>query len=119
MMPIRSTAPISAFSPGLAKNATTICLYSTNRINAHNTRNTTIRTTKIRGDESFVSSISMAERAAPGGIWQESGLGEDGFGPQYGTATAGKQSRFLLVRSGTELGDQLWGLRPPSKHVAA
>src|SRR5436853_1993410 len=61
-MPIRSTAPISAFSPGLAKKAVTICLYSTNAINAHNTRNTTIRTRKIRGDDSFDSSISIAER---------------------------------------------------------
>src|SRR4051812_11149623 len=98
MMPISSTAPISAFSPGLAKNATMICLYSTNRINAHNTRNTTIRTTKIRGDDSFVSSISMAERAAPGGMRQESGFGKDRFGPQYGTATAGKQTGTVVRR---------------------
>src|SRR4051794_11943308 len=74
MMPISSTAPISALSPGLAKKATMICLYSTNRINAHNTKNTTIRTTKIRGDDSFESSISIAERGV-GAIWQESGLG--------------------------------------------
>src|SRR3954451_1694603 len=62
MMPINSTAPISAFSPGLAKNATMICLYSTNRISEHSTRNTSIRTRKIRGDDSLVSSISIAER---------------------------------------------------------
>ena len=62
MMPISSTAPISALSPGLAKKATMICLYSTNRISEHSTRNTSIRTRKIRGDDSFVSSISIAER---------------------------------------------------------
>src|SRR4051812_300396 len=91
MMPIKSTAPISAFSPGLAKKATMICLYSTNRISEHSTRNTSIRTRKIRGDDSLVSSISIAERAL-GGIWHKSGLGRDRFGPQYGTATAGKQT---------------------------
>src|ERR1043166_7873995 len=97
MMPINSTAPISAFSPGLAKNATTICRYSTNRINEHNTRNTTIRTRKIRGDDSLDSSISIAERVV-GAIWQESGSGvRDRFGPQYGTATAGKQSRAVVL----------------------
>src|SRR5450631_3984032 len=36
---------------------------------AHSTRNTSIRTRKIRGEESFVSSISIAEReAGPAGI---------------------------------------------------
>src|SRR5947209_7974624 len=35
----------------------------------HNTRNTSIRTRKIRGEDSFVSSISMSERAeGPEGI---------------------------------------------------
>src|SRR3954453_22611085 len=98
MMPINSTAPISALSPGLAKKAVTICRYSTTRISAHSTRNTTIRTRKIRGDDSFVSSISIAERAAPGGIGQGvRKFGRDRFGPQYGTATAGKQSRTGLL----------------------
>src|ERR1700710_861325 len=92
MMPISSTAPIRALSPGLAKKATMICLYSTNRISAHSTKNTSIRTRNIRGDDSLVSSISIAERVL-GAIWQESGLGRDRFGPQYGTATAGKQTR--------------------------
>src|SRR5882762_157830 len=75
MMPIKSTAPIRAFSPGLAKKATMICLYSTNRISEHSTKNTSIRTRKIRGDDSLVSSISIAERVV-GAIWQESGLKE-------------------------------------------
>src|SRR3954465_11364625 len=75
MMPISSTAPIRALRPGLAKNATMICLYSTNRISEHSTRNTSIRTRKIRGDDSLVSSISIAERVV-GAIWQESGSGE-------------------------------------------
>src|SRR3954447_10732864 len=75
MMPIRSTAPIRALRPGLAKKAVMICLYSTTRISAHSTRNTSIRTRKIRGDDSLVSSISIAERVL-GGIWHESGWGE-------------------------------------------
>ena len=74
MMPISSTAPINALRPGLAKKATMICLYSTNRISEHSTRNTSIRTRKIRGDDSLVSSISIAERVV-GAIWQESGFG--------------------------------------------
>jgi hypothetical protein len=36
---------------------------------AHNTRKTSIRTRKIRGEDSFVSSISIAEREGePAGI---------------------------------------------------
>src|SRR3954469_11410676 len=92
MMPISSTAPIRALRPGLAKKATMICLYRTNRISAHSTRNTSIRTRKIRGDDSFVSSISIAERVV-GAIGCRVRVGEDRFGPQYGTATAGIQSR--------------------------
>src|ERR1700754_3194583 len=88
-MPISSTAPISAFSPGLSKKATMICLYSTNRINAHNTRNTTIRTTKIRGDDSLVSSISIAERVL-GAIGRESGVGEGPFRASIWHSDGGK-----------------------------
>src|SRR3954470_3012995 len=61
-MPTRSTAPISAFSPGLAKKAVMICLYSTTSSREHSTRNTSIRTRKIRGEDSLLSSISIAER---------------------------------------------------------
>src|SRR5258706_13295069 len=62
MVPIASTAPIRAFRPGLAKNATTICLKSTTVTSPHSTRNTSIRKRKIRGEDSLVSSISIAER---------------------------------------------------------
>src|SRR5690242_21567650 len=41
-----------------------ICLYSTIATSAHSTRNTSIRTRKIRGEESFVGSISCTEREA-------------------------------------------------------
>src|SRR5436309_4127072 len=100
MMPISSTAPIRALRPGLAKKATTICLYSTNRISAHSTRNTSIRTRKIRGDDSFVSSISIAERVVGAiGSYVRVG-GRDGFGPQYGTATAGKQTGAVVLHLG-------------------
>ena len=62
MIPIKSTAPISALSPGLAKNAAMICLYSTTVTSAHSIRNTTIRTRKIRGEDNLLNSISIAER---------------------------------------------------------
>src|SRR5216683_3552538 len=61
-MPISSTSPISPFSPGLAKKATMNCLYSTTVTSAHSTRNTSIRTRKIRGEDNLFSSISIAER---------------------------------------------------------
>src|SRR5579883_784504 len=63
MMPIRSTMPISALRPGLAKKASTICLYRTTATSAHSTRNTSMRTRKILGEDSLLRSISMAERA--------------------------------------------------------
>src|SRR5260370_35178457 len=62
MVPIKSTAPISALRRGLAKKAVTICLESTIVTSPHSTRNTSIRTRKIRGADSLVSSISIAER---------------------------------------------------------
>ncbi len=48
--------------PGLAKNAVTICLYSTTPTSPQSTRKTSIRTRKIRGEDSLLSSISMSER---------------------------------------------------------
>src|ERR1700688_294714 len=63
MVPTRSTRPIRALRPGLAKKAVMICLYSTTMTSAHSTKNTSIRTRKIRGEDSLVSSISIAERA--------------------------------------------------------
>src|SRR3954447_14680772 len=98
MMPIRSTAPIRALRPGLAKKAVMICLYSTTRISAHNTRNTSIRTRKIRGDDSLVSSISMAERA-PVGIGQGSGFGKQPFRASIWHSDGGKTD-IALVFSG-------------------
>src|SRR6516162_4214167 len=69
MMPIRSTIPIRAFRPGLAKKASTICLYKTTATSAHSTRNTSMRTRKIRGEDNLFSAISMAERGEePEGI---------------------------------------------------
>ena len=65
-MPIKSTRPISALRPGLAKKAVTICLYSTTAISAHSTRNTSIRTRKMRGGASFVNSSSIVEREEGG-----------------------------------------------------
>src|SRR5437773_721696 len=87
MMPIRSTAPIRALRPGLAKNAAMICLYSTTVTSAHSTRNTSIRTRKIRGDDSLLSSISISEREEwPEGICGCHPLRKAALGNQYGTA---------------------------------
>src|SRR3990170_7063854 len=94
MMPIRSTAPISALRPGLAKKATIICLYSTTITSAHSTRNTSIRTRKIRGEDSLLNSISIAEREeGPEAIGLIATCWEgDAVGHQYGTAVSGKKA---------------------------
>src|SRR5882757_9785758 len=103
MMPISSTAPISAFSPGLAKKAVMICLYSTTSSSAHSTRNTSIRTRKIRGEDSLLSSISIAEREeGPDAI----GLivtccGGNTFGPPIWHSGAGKKGQLRSVAGGT------------------
>src|SRR3954470_22046568 len=92
MMAISSTAPISAFSPGLAKKAARICLESTVAISAHSTRNTSIRTRKIRGDDSLVSSISIVEReVGTVAMCASSAGGRSKSGGQYGTAERQKK----------------------------
>src|SRR6202012_3664526 len=90
-MPTSITTPISALSPGLAKKAWMICLYSTTATSAHATRNTSIRTRKIRGEDSLVSSTSMAERDEGGILISVAGTGLE---PHYGTAVAGKKLGF-------------------------
>ena len=84
--------PISALRPGLAKNAWTICLLSTTVTSAQSTRNTSIRTRKIRGEDSLASSISIVEReeGAGAGI-AVSSIGGIFFGHYYGTAVPGKK----------------------------
>src|ERR1700716_2850608 len=104
MMPIKSTAPISALRPGLAKNAVTICLYSTVVTSAHSTRKTSIRTRKIRGEESLFSSISIAEREeGPAGIADVFRCEEPISGHQYGIAVPGKKAscNSFKVEKGT------------------
>ena len=59
-MPMRSTPMISALRPGLARNAVQICLLSTTTTSTHRIRNTSIRTRKIRGEESLNGSRSFA-----------------------------------------------------------
>src|SRR2546423_10457267 len=59
-IPITSTAMMSAFRPGLAMKATTICLCSTTTIRPHRIRNTIIRTSKIRGEDNVKGSRSRA-----------------------------------------------------------
>src|ERR1700756_2326984 len=98
MMPISSTAAIRALRPGLAKKARMICLYSTTATSAHSTRNTTIRTRKIRGDDSLVSSFSIAARGeGPEGIANDIRCGEPVFGLQYGTVAAGKKLALASI----------------------
>src|SRR5262245_4814168 len=67
---------------------------------AQSTRNTSIRTRKIRGDESLVSSISIAARGE--GFWGIAG-GIHGVkarsGRQYGTVTGGKKAAASAFRS--------------------
>src|SRR4051794_28811455 len=60
MMPIASTPRISALRPGLARNATWICLCSRNATSAQRTTNTSIRNRKMRGEESLSGSVSDA-----------------------------------------------------------
>src|SRR6266702_3874673 len=59
---------------------------------AQSTRNTSIRTTKIPGEDNLVGSMSIAERAeGTGGIADDIRCWEPVFSPQYGTAVAGKK----------------------------
>ena len=51
---------ISAFKPGLAMNATSICLCKTKTIRPTRTTNTSIRNRKMRGDDSLSGSSSLA-----------------------------------------------------------
>src|SRR5262245_1211039 len=59
-IPISSTRMMRVLSPGLARNAIQICLLSTTTTSAHRIRNTSIRTRKMRGDESLKGSMSCA-----------------------------------------------------------
>src|SRR3954470_20553250 len=60
MMPIRRTPMISALSGGLALNAVKICGWMTTTISPHRIRKTSIRTRKMRGEETLKGSISRA-----------------------------------------------------------
>ena len=51
---------ISAFRPGLAMNATSICLCSRKATSPPSTTNTSIRNRKMRGDDSLSGSSSFA-----------------------------------------------------------
>src|ERR1700742_358082 len=87
MVPIRSTSPIRALRPGLAKNACTICLYSTTPSSTHSIRNTSIRTRKIRGEDNLVSSISIAE------LGEAIGGSSPLQGKRYSSATMAQRGR--------------------------
>src|SRR6516164_4046303 len=110
MMPIRSTAPISALRSGLAKKAAMIWLSRTIVINAHSTRNTNIRTRKIRGQESFVNSISIGVREeGPGAIAGVFRCEKPLFGwQQYGTARPRKRLLKINGSKGAELPREGW-----------
>src|SRR5262249_30344980 len=59
-MPKASTKMITPLRTALARNAVQICLYSTITTSAQRVRNTTMRTRKIRGEESLNGSMSCA-----------------------------------------------------------
>src|SRR5476651_3689 len=109
MVPINSTTPISALRPGLAKKAVTICLLSTTMTSAHSTRNTSTRTTKIRGEDSLFSSISIAGREAGlGGITDVIRCEEAVSG--INMAQRGREKRPVVVGPGAGTGN--FGLKP-------
>src|SRR5436189_2454510 len=60
MMPIRRTPMISALSGGLALKAVRICGWMTTTIRLHRIRKTSIRTRKMRGEETLKGSSSRA-----------------------------------------------------------
>ena len=64
-MPITSTPKIRPLSPGLARNAPRSACRAGPRASAHRTRNTSIRTRKMRGEESLNGSRSCAMISAP------------------------------------------------------
>src|SRR2546430_269333 len=65
----------------------------------HSTRNTSIRTRKIRGEDSLLSSISMSERAeGPEGIACVIRSQRRLLGGQYGTAQPIKKIRKPPLR---------------------
>src|ERR1700737_4087019 len=99
MMPTSSTSPISALRPGLAKKATMSCLYSTTMTNAHSTRNTSIRTRKIRGEDNLLSSTSMAERGeGPDSIASVIRCGS--FGVRRTMAQRDREKSWVALNSG-------------------
>src|SRR6476619_8645097 len=105
IVPIKATAPISALRPGLAKKATVSCLYSTTVTSAHSTRNTSIRTRKIRGEDSLLSSISISEREEwPEGICKCHPLRKAALGTNM-AQRAGERSR-----ESRDIGRQKWNL---------
>ena len=59
-MPMSSTPMISALRPGLAMNATSICLCSRKATRPPSMTNTSIRNRKMRGDDSLSGSSSFA-----------------------------------------------------------
>src|SRR5207245_360927 len=70
---------ISPLRPGLAMKATMICRWRTTTTSEHRMRNTSIRTRKIRGDDSFSGSRSGAMVRVNTPFYVDS---------HYGTATA-------------------------------
>src|SRR5215510_14795017 len=83
---------------------------------AQSTRNTSIRTRKIRGDDSLVSSISIAARGE--GFWGIAG-GIHGVkarsGRQDGTGTGGKKAGVSAFRPcrRQRMGTSQYGMKPP------
>src|SRR5258705_11362101 len=94
----------------------------------HSTRNTSIRTRKIRGEDSLLSSISIAEREeGPAGITMSSIARSCCSSPQYGTAVPGKKASRgafaaglgeLHAQPGSDDEDDLYNFHAPERHSA-
>jgi hypothetical protein len=67
-----------------------------------------MRTRKIRGEDSLFNSISMAERdeGGAGGIADDFRCWGPVFGPQYGTAVAGKKPPSHSIPPGDPARDE-------------
>src|SRR5215467_6668706 len=107
-MPKASTKMITPLRTALARKAVQICLYSTITTSAQRVRNTTIRTIKIRGEESLNGSISCAmaisaptsthNKARPRRKEEGGAAGRPRGGPRSTRSGRGLSDRCGLVR---------------------
>src|SRR5262249_56794964 len=110
-MPKASAKMITPLRTALARNAIQICLYSTITTRAQTVRNTTIRTIKIRGEESLNGSISCAMVSAPTSTHNKARPRRK----EEGGAAGRPPRRPPIDRSGRGLGDRCGLVRIPER----